>query len=246
MAINLISMKNKCKEFIRQFILVGLLLILSWSCKKEDSQTPTTTWPKDTETQVVEVSNPATGKVWMDRNLGATRAAISSTDAQAYGHLYQWGRAADGHQLRTSGTTSTLSNSDNPGHGDFILTPKSPTTILDWRSTKNDNLWQGVNGINNPCPAGFRLPTAAEWDAERQSWSSNNAAGAFTSPLKLPMAGDRGRSDGLPFWVGTAGYYWSGTVNDTYSQGLLFRSTDASMFGYGRRAGGKSVRCIKD
>jgi hypothetical protein len=127
----------------------------------------------------------------MDRNLGASRAATSSTDAEAYGDLYQWGRAADGHQKRTSGTTSTLSNSDTPGHGNFILAPNSP---YDWRSPQNNNLWQGVNGTNNPCPAGYRLPTEAELNAERLSWSSNNAAGAFASPLKLPVAGYRDRS----------------------------------------------------
>ncbi|MFW5760796.1 MAG: hypothetical protein ACOCXH_07455, partial [Cyclobacteriaceae bacterium] len=83
-------------------------------------------WPTDETTEVVEVINPATGKTWMDRNLGASRVATSSTDAEAYGDLYHWGRAADGHQIRTSGTTSNLSSSDNPGHGDFILS-NSPT-----------------------------------------------------------------------------------------------------------------------
>lgn len=42
-------------------------------------------------TVIMEVTNPVTGKIWMDRNLGATRAATSSTDALAYGDLYQWG-----------------------------------------------------------------------------------------------------------------------------------------------------------
>ena len=123
---------------------------------------------------VGEVENPATGKTWMDRNLGASQVATSSTDEDAYGDLYQWGRAADGHQVRTSGTTTTLSNSDTPGHSNFILAPITP---YDWRSPQNDNLWQGVSGTNNPCPSGFRLPTLAEWLAERSSWSSLNAAG---------------------------------------------------------------------
>ena len=61
----------------------------------------------------------------------------------------------------------------------------------DWRSPQNDNLWQGVNGINNPCPSGYRIPTEAELDAERLSWSSDNSAGAIASALKLPMAGYR-------------------------------------------------------
>jgi len=102
------------------------------------------------------VFNSTTGKVWLDRNLGATQVATSSTDANSYGWLYQWGRGTDGHQIRTSGTTSTLSSSDTPGHGDFILINSSP---YDWRSPQNDNLWQGVNGINNPGSPGIKLKT---------------------------------------------------------------------------------------
>jgi hypothetical protein len=92
-------------------------------------------------------------RCWLDRNLGAAQVATSSTDAAAYGDLFQWGRLDDGHQVRTSPTTTTLSNSDVPGHGNFILSPSTG----DWRSPQNNDLWQGVNGINNPCPDGFRL-----------------------------------------------------------------------------------------
>jgi len=189
-----------------------------------------------------DVQNPTTGKIWMDRNLGATRVATSSTDAVSYGDLYQWGRGTDGHEVRTSGTTSTLSSSDTPGHGNFILAPSDPR---DWRSPQNSNLWQGVNGINNPCPCGYRLPTEAELDAERLSWSSNNAAGAFASPLKLPVVGSRSFSDGSLINVGSYGYYWSGTVDGTFSRALGFLSSYAGMSS-GCRAAGISVRCLKD
>jgi uncharacterized protein (TIGR02145 family) len=193
-------------------------------------------------TQVVDVTNPATGKTWMDRNLGASRAATSSTDAEAYGDLYQWGRAADGHQKRNSATTYSLSSSDTPGHGNFILAPNSP---YDWRSPQNTNLWQGVNGINNPCPTGYRLPTEAELNAERQSWSSNNSTGAYASPLKLPVAGYRIYRNGSLDVVGSGGGYWSGTVDGTGSRGLGFLSSNAGVYS-GYRADGLSVRCLKD
>src|SRR5574344_1315696 len=159
-----------------------------------------------------DVYNPATSKIWMDRNLGASQVATSSTDAAAYGDLYQWGRATDGHESRTSGTTATLATSDTPGHGNFITTGSSP---YDWRSPQNDNLWQGVSGTNNPCPSGYRLPTAAELEEERLSWSSNNAAGAFASPLKLPVAGGRSFGNGSLGSVGSSGRYWSSTVGGT-------------------------------
>ncbi len=191
---------------------------------------------------VNDVENPATGKIWMDRNLGASRVALSSTDVAAYGDLYQWGRGTDGHEIRTSGTTPALSFSDIPGHGDFILAPDSP---YDWRSPQEDNLWQGVSGTNNPCPSGYRLPTEEEWEDERASWISEDAAGAFDSPLKLPVAGGRFISNGSLYGVGSNGYYWSSTVDGTYSRYLGFDSSNASMYN-NYRAIGNSVRCLKD
>ena len=187
-----------------------------------------------------DVTNPSTGRIWMDRNLGATQVATSSTDAAAYGDLYQWGRGADGHQLRTSSTTSTQSSTDVPGNADYILNNISP---YDWRSTKNDNLWQGVNGVNNPCPSGYRLPTIAEWSAERGTWSSDNDAGAFASPLKLTMAGVRQFSSNS---ISTGkGVYWSSSVsgnNSTYIEFVTGFATSFSIY----RTYGMSVRCIKN
>ena len=191
-------------------------------------------------TLVMDVINPTTGKTWMDRNLGASRVATSSTDADAYGDLYQWGRGADGHQCRNSATTTTLSSSDQPGHGDFILPPNTP---FDWRSPQNTNLWQGVNGVNNPCPSGYRLPTQSELDTERASWNSNNSSGAFASPLKLPNALFR-FTFGLIF-NSESGLYWSSTLNGIFSRSLVVSNSNA-VLGDSYRATGASVRCIKD
>ena len=188
------------------------------------------------------VTNPTTGKIWMDRNLGASQVAISSNDAASYGDLYQWGRGADGHQTRTSATTSTLSSTDVPGNASFILITSGSN--YDWRSPQNVNLWQGVNGVNNPCPTGYRIPTQTELDAERLSWSTNNKLGAFASPLKLPVAGNRNPVSGSLEDVGTFGIYWSSTVNGNNACNLTFY-TSASM-GILYRALGGSVRCLKD
>jgi uncharacterized protein (TIGR02145 family) len=119
------------------------------------------------------------------------------------------------------------------------------TSPYDWRSGQNVNLWQGVAGVNNPCPSGYRLPTEAEWGAELVNWTSPNDAGAFASPLKLPVAGYRDFSGGSLFDVGTFGYYWSSTVSSTGSRYLYFVSGAANMY-TGYRADGLSVRCLKD
>ncbi|MFN5183969.1 MAG: hypothetical protein ACK5D5_13185 [Bacteroidota bacterium] len=195
-----------------------------------------------TPTAVVDVLNPITGKYWMDRNLGASQVAASSLDVNAYGDLYQWGRRADGHQCRTSAITSSLSSTDQPTHGDFISA--SPNTG-DWLITQNNNLWQGVNGINNPCPNGYRIPTQTEWDTERYTWSSNNSTGAFASPLKLTLGGARGSISGNLSGVNSFGNYWSSNVIGSSSGGSDFGSSGAGLATYSR-ALGVSVRCIKN
>jgi uncharacterized protein (TIGR02145 family) len=193
-------------------------------------------------TLIVDVTNPTTGKTWMDRNLGASQVATSSTDVASYGDLYQWGRRADGHQCRSySTTTSILSSVDQPSHGIFI-TSSAPN---DWRNPKNDDLWQGVNGINNPCPSSYRLPTNVELETERLTWNNNNADGAFSSPLKFPKAGYRQNSNGSVNAVGTYGYYWSSTVTTEWAFFLSFYSGGASTYD-SNRGSGRSVRCIKN
>jgi uncharacterized protein (TIGR02145 family) len=200
----------------------------------------------NTSTTVVDV--PAAGYTWMDRNLGASQAATSSTDAASYGDLYQWGRCADGHQIRTSSTTSTnattaVPNTGGSWDGQFITEPNSPD---DWLATQDNSLWQGVSGTNNPCPAGYRVPTEAELsDLDASFGSQQNAAGAFSSPVKMPMAGYRFNSSGNLFQVGFTGNYWSSTVSGISARTLYFFSTSSSIVNY-ERAFGFSVRCIKD
>ncbi|MFA5742694.1 MAG: FISUMP domain-containing protein, partial [Candidatus Paceibacterota bacterium] len=195
------------------------------------------------------VLNTTTSKCWMDRNLGATKVATSFNDCTsypsncAYGDLFQWGRVDDGHQTRTSLTTTVLSGSSNPGHGNFIYGMGSP---YDWVSPQIESLWQGVSGTNNPCPSGWRLPIEAEWTAERVSWTAgNNYTGAFASPLKLTAAGYRDRSNASVGSAGVFGYYWSSAVSVPNSRLLSFYSGGAYMDS-NDRAYGFSVRCVKD
>ena len=194
-------------------------------------------------TAIVNVTNPTTGKVWMDRNLGSNQVSTSYYDG--YGDLYQWGRRTDGHQCRNSSTYFALSNSDQLTNGvsdNFIITSTSP---YDWRSPQNNNLWQGVNGINNPCPIGYRLPTDAELIAEKQTWSSMGVAGALASPLKFSAPGLRSNTDGSISTAGPVGYYWSSTINGITSLALQI-SGGYDGIGNRYRAQGCSVRCIKN
>jgi hypothetical protein len=181
----------------------------------------------------------ATNRIWMDRNLGASQVATNSTDALAFGDLYQWGRGTDGHQLRTSSTTFTQSSIDQPGTTSFILASG------DWRTTSNNNLWQGVNGTNNPCPTGFRIPTKVEWDLESASWSG--ITDAFNSPLKVTMHGDRRSNDGIGqiVVVGEWGSFWTSTISGNNAWRVYFGSGGRGADSF-IRSWGFSVRCIKN
>jgi uncharacterized protein (TIGR02145 family) len=175
------------------------------------------------------------GRIWMDRNLGAERVAVNRVDYAAVGHLYQWGRGTDGHQLIDSRKTVNKSIQDSPGHALFI-------TGSDWRNPKNNNLWQGTNGVNNPCPSGFRLPTMNEWREEITSWNGVHTDLAFSSPLKIALGYFR-NTDGL-LTANAAGGYWTSSVDGDEAIILNFMSN--SQFFTRPRTWGFCVRCIKD
>ena len=201
------------------------------------------------QTTVVPITS-TTGKIWMDRNLGASRAGTSSTDYEAYGCLYQWGRGNDGHAgvlwasavsgSGRTGTTTTLSATDSPGNN-FIIISTSP---YDWRSTQKNSLWQGAAGINNPCPDGYRVPTNAELTAEFTAYSITNSATAYTaSPLKFMTVGVRWYNSAS---LGTGvGYYWSSTVSGVDASYRYFDS-GTTVSSTKTRGNGMSVRCLKD
>ena len=189
----------------------------------------------------------------MDRNLGASRVATSISDSLAYGDLYQWGRRSDGHQCRNSATVPFKSSTDYPSHNDFIITPGliHLNNLGDWRFPSNDSLWQGLNGTNNPCPIGYRVPTKQELNEEIQTWNTDDLYGAFDSPLKFTPAGARNSSnDEMYYDQGAAGAYWTsnsviGFFSIPHASFLRFSSTHSEIIDF-NRGYGFSVRCIKN
>ena len=189
------------------------------------------------------VVKTGTGRYWMDRNLGALRPAARENDPDSWGDLYQWGRFGDGHQHRFSPTSLTQLTTP---------TPYSPYLIVwtpNWLNHDDFSLWQGVNGVNNPCPKGFRLPTKEEWQAEISSWNSTTASSAMNSPLKLTLGGIRdalgtGGSYKSPT---TAGFYWSSSVSPSGSAySLEITEVYGAQINMYSRSEGMSVRCIQN
>jgi uncharacterized protein (TIGR02145 family) len=179
------------------------------------------------------------GKTWVQANLGALRVATSSTDTDSYGWYYNWGKPTDGHQFVTSPASSTQFSNDTPTPGIFSAT----NNITQWQTTRNDNLWNGVNGINNPCPSGWRLPTKGEWETFTNTIS--NTATAFSSSLNLPaqMGRDRNGSNYAQS-NNTNNIYWSGDAsNPTWA---WTHHSGGKQFGAFHATYGAAVRCVQN
>jgi uncharacterized protein (TIGR02145 family) len=199
------------------------------------------------------ITSSVTSKKWLDRNLGAQQVATATNDYEAYGDLFQWGRSADGHQIITwtgplgsnatgvNGTTTTLATANDAGTNKFIIGTASGTQ--DWRDPINNNLWQGTNAINTPCPTGWHVPTAAEWEAEIGD-------GNFTGMghLLLSATGYRDGAAGTFSGAGTYGYYVTSDAQFTdYGGRYEFNFNTGKASGtWTFRSEGNACRCIKD
>ena len=174
---------------------------------------------------VSTVTSPYTGKVWMDRNLGATRAATSVNDEASYGDLYQWGRAKDGGQLRSATQTATRLT-DISSRSIYSISAQPWTSQANWNSQTGGvwdvKPWNNTDGgVNNPCPTGFRVPSDSEWTAELNGMTGAGLAttttGVFNSFLKIPQAGVIEGSGFSGTVITTKSVYWTTDRLDGYS-----------------------------
>ena len=90
----------------------------------------------------------------------------------------------------------------------------------------------------------YRLPTQTEWADERASWSSDNLAGAYGSPLKLVPASIRDATTGV---VAPAHelYYWSSSPFNN-DRAYYLRITSSVSITTAYRGNGLTVRLILD
>ena len=196
------------------------------------------------------VTSPITGRTWLDRNLGADRVCASSSDTQCYGDYYQWGRNADGHEKSNSDVTNVQAQSIENAGNEFIAYPEfvNGVSVGDWLeegvddngSLRNAN-WSKTDGTS-VCPAGYRVPTIDELDAELAD--VNNSTDAFNNFLKLSANGIRRDTTGdLIYGYGN---YWSDSQINNQAYCVTFRATDIFRQRNAYRHYGYAVRCIKE
>lgn len=189
-----------------------------------------------------EVISPYTGRTWLDRNLGAKRIATSYDDKDSYGDYFQWGRNSDGHEKVESEITNSLSETNQPNHSNFIL-PIDDS--FNWLTSNEENLWNGLSALNNPCPEGYRLPTLEELVEETIFPENNNIYDVYNNFLKIPAAGCRNNLDGELYFEGEKNFLWT---SDTFDTGSIFLSFNEKTVSRNAsfRAAGANIRCIKD
>jgi len=184
------------------------------------------------------ITSETTGKVWLDRNLGASKACETATDKECYGDYYQWGRPTDGHEKATSQETDILSNSLSPGHDKFIKYLEGYIPI--WTNT-DETLSQRSKSWN-PCPNNFKVPTIE--DLVNEDITIQNAF----SNLKLAKAGHRSYYDFEN--IGTWSRLWTSTaveyINSNFKP-IFFYVSPGDIKSFGANSGhGYSVRCIEN
>jgi hypothetical protein len=167
---------------------------------------------------------------------------LSPSGASVIGTPYPW----DPNPVNNPGWV----DNDLPPHSKFILvgTGFYGNTPWDWRKPQNDNLWQGVNGVNNPCPTGWRLPTKDEFAAE-------NIIDITDAYNKIKLSRTHSRNSNSEFIGHLIGRYWTSTTADApiYAgrQSYFLRigepfQTTVVIGAGGERAAANAVRCIKD
>lgn len=249
---------------LKQFSVAIVITSVMIACGGSSNEGGSTTSDNDSSSNNMDVTithngttystvkSPYTGKIWLDRNLGAARVCESFNDTACYGDYYQWGRNFDGHQDTTSELTNRQAMNYNDAGPKFIYV-NSSNNRFDWMAKNLDtdgsyraNNWSKTDG-SSVCPIGFRVPTFQELKAEVIDSGVSNRDTAFSNFLRLPSAGVRHRSTGIMYDVGSWGSMWTSSTNSSCpcSYGIHYYKSTIKWNDNDIRAYGRSVRCIK-
>lgn len=198
----------------------------------------------------------ADGKIWTQQNLGSPQVAFHYMDAASYGHVFQWGRWDDGHQLPTSSVVTGSPSLQNPsqiaaGNAAFIK-GQAPDAAWWGAGGLSTNTWTGnvassVNG-KDPCAAlgaGWRMPSAAEWQTIINQEGITDMHTAFRSNLKLPSSSYRPAQTGIVGENGDVGHFWTSTADGTNAVAVFIDNAYGLFILPTERGMGFPCRCVK-
>ena len=235
-------MKKENSICIYSVLMLGVLIILASSCKKDDVTSATKITNTDIDGNVYDTIKIGT-QVWMIENLKVTR--------------YNDGTAIP---LVLDNTAWDFTNLTTDGY--CWYNNDAPTYKNTYGALYN---WYTVN-TGKLCPTGWHVPTDAEWTTLTTYLGGESVAGgklkeAGTTHWFAPNSGTNNESGftGLPGGTrggagfpsfGYEGYWWSSSEGDAgpggaWNRHLVYSGNHVYRENFYNRAG-FSVRCLKD
>ena len=233
-------MKNKILIYL---FVVGVIITFINSCKKDDDNNNQVPTPANTLTDIdgnfyhtVTIGT----QVWMVENLKTTK--------------YR-----DGTSIPNVTGNSAWSSLTTGAYCDYNNTSSNSSTYGRMYN------WYAINDTHNLCPAGWHIPTDAEWTNLTNHLGGESVAGAklketgiahWTTPNAdatnesgfTALPGGTRWVDGVFGLIGTEGRWWSSTEFDAQNawwrilnntSGSVVRTNNLKTYGF-------SVRCVKD
>ncbi|VAY86697.1 Fibronectin type III domain protein [hydrothermal vent metagenome] len=203
-----------------------------------------------------KVKSAITSKIWLDRNLGASKSCTKSrrdfdtyesyktSQKDCFGDYYQWGRENDGHQIKSSSAIDYESSQSYIGDNFITVLDNSHN---DWKHILDANgTNRKLNWDNSICPTGFKIPTVQEIAAELNSTNEYKDV-MYNNILKFPIAGYRDGSnadvveDNFKIWTTEI------SPNNNYSKNIAFNKDIIGLYEENSgRSNGYTVRCIEN
>lgn len=207
----------------------------------------------------------ANGKdvVWAPIDLGAKEIATKvlkdteitteeeriTRDRQC-GYNFQWGRKVPfvyGEEGVVASQGISLVTYANATKSDYqyasMFIPNANSWFSDYTSFNKN--WPKEN---DPCPAGWRVPTKEELQivSDQVSASSTTVDGTWTSATHpafvLPLGGNRDSDTGVFKQRGELGGYWT----STFGSGKAYRLNSGTLWGLQVLTAGYNIRCVKE
>jgi uncharacterized protein (TIGR02145 family) len=180
------------------------------------------------------------------------------------GGYWQWGRKGpDPGQWYDTNTPNFAHGPTGSESGE--ANSVSISSICGWdTSDAPDGAWSDASKTaNDPCPAGYRVPTITQWDGVLDTnnnpqstvgtWSTTwkdhtnySSARFFGDKLMLPAAGNRYTNSGTLYYRGNFGNYWSSSESSSSYARLLYVGSGKAGRDSNLRRLGFSVRCVAE
>lgn len=230
----------KTKIWIYSFVFVGIFMMIFQSCKKQDDDTdpPASNAFTDYDGNVYNTVTIGT-QTWMKENLKVTHYRDGSslpniTDAD------QW-------ESLSTGAYCNYSNDEN--------------NVATYGRIYN---WYAVNDSRKIAPAGWHVPTEAEWNTLINFLGGDSVAGgklketgtthwlyinigATNETGFTALPGGERSYDGAYSKLGEAGTWWTSSFSGAYAWQWIIGSYGADIGEQGSSMNyGFSVRCVKD